>query len=92
MLSLDSGLKGHDDFLAVCVMLGSASHGPCADRLAQVLEVPRAKVRSIGQRLREVEIWAGRHVIGNGWTDPESGGLGFLMDVLLYQGLLERAE
>ena len=69
-----------DLFVAACVMLASAYHGPNADRLARVLERPRAQIRRFGQNCRNGGVWEGRRVIHSGWDDEEHGGIAFTLD------------
>ena len=55
---LDPGLSSADkEFEAAAVLLASLEIGPSANRIAQELGYPRAKVREYGKRLRDNGVW-----------------------------------
>jgi hypothetical protein len=78
-------------FRSGCIILASAFVGPNADRVAKFLECPRAPVRETARVLRKNKIWDGTQVRGN-WFDPSDGGLDFILDWCVAEGLMNRAE
>lgn len=78
------------DSESALVLLSAAVVGANIDRVHKFTSIPRERVREYAGRLRESGIWAGGHLHVD-WQDEENGGIAFLMDTLVADGLLARA-
>jgi len=75
---------------AAMVLLASELVGPYVDRIATLLEYPLDLVRVIGARLHEAKIWENDEVHYESWSDPQKGGVAFLLDLMVAEGELIR--
>lgn len=75
-------------YVPALVLICSAFKGPNADRIANFIGRPRSEVRVIGNRLRDNLVWLGNKVNCD-WFGKD-GGVAFMCDVCVAQGLLAR--
>ncbi|HLY75516.1 MAG TPA: hypothetical protein VKU80_15455 [Planctomycetota bacterium] len=59
--------------------------------LARFTGYPRSVVEPRIRRLRENGVFRGRKVHA-GWADPKTGGIAFICDTMIADGLLRRAK
>lgn len=87
------GTKGKDAedeaFQAGLVLLSSAFLGPCVGDIASFTKVPEEKISAWASNLERGGIWRGGKVYAE-WFGKD-GGVAFLCDTLVMQGLLQRA-
>jgi hypothetical protein len=88
---MDPELSKEDEaFKIAAVLLASTQVGTNAVKCAKLLRKPINEVAPIAKQIRDAGVWKGHRISASGWTDPETGGIGFWMDVLCCQGLMER--
>jgi hypothetical protein len=76
--------------IAAMALLAPELVGPYADRIATFLEYPLDRVRVIGARLHGAKIWEDDEVHYECWSDPQKGGVAFLLDLMVAEGKLIR--
>lgn len=81
-----------DEHYATGVMLLAALHvGPDEAKIAEVTGLPREYLDPRAERLRENGVWKdGKTCCG--WFAEETGGVEFVMDVCVAEGLMARAK
>lgn len=86
------GTLADDSYMcqAAMVLLASELVGPYVDRIATFLEYPLDLVRVMGARLHEAKIWEDDEVHYESWSDPQKGGVAFLLDLMVAEGELIR--
>jgi len=85
-------LEADDEtYKAAAVLLASATLGPNPAAIAKTLKYPSALVAKFNYNLRKSGVWKRGRVFAN-WGDKETGGVAFWMDVMVAQGLMERAR
>jgi len=77
-------------FQSAMVLLASELIGPYIDRIATFLGYSPCLVQVIAARLHESQIWQSDEVRCESWFDPHSGGMAFLLDVMVANGQLMR--
>jgi hypothetical protein len=75
-------------FQAAMVLLISELVGPYADRIATFLGYIPSLVEVIAARLCQARIWENDEVRSEPWFDPQKGGIAFLLDVMVAEGVL----
>lgn len=78
--------------VAGTMLLLSAIVGPTKARIKAMSRWGKSHVDPIEKRLRENGIWVGGKVSHANWFDEETGGVGFLCDVLCGTGQLKRSS
>lgn len=76
-------------YLPAEILLASLVCGPNADRIAELLNEPRSKVRPYAKTIRKNGIWD-RDKVCCEWFNKEYGGVAFLMDVNVAAGFMNR--
>lgn len=88
---VDPGMAPDDDaYKASIILLASANIGPRADEIAELTGYPRSYVRTIGRRLRDNGIWAGRKIACNWFDEGPEGWVSFMCDVNVAMGMFNR--
>jgi len=72
------------------ILLASLEKGPNDTEIAKFLSLDEDFVKTVGKRLRKYGVWTKDNKIECDWSDEESGGIAFIMDILVGQGLVER--
>jgi hypothetical protein len=78
-------------FRAAMVLLVSEFVGPYVDRIATFAGYPLSFVELIAVRLQDAKIWEGDQVCCENWFEPNTGGMAFMLDVMVAEGKLIRA-
>lgn len=81
---------GSEAFMAGVCLLSSARFGPKPDEIAKFTGYPRGTVRKFAKNLRASGVWKDGKVHVD-WFSKDGGGVAFLCDALVAQGLLKRA-
>lgn len=76
-------------FETYSIILAALVVGPNVKKIATFLEIPRLSVAKRAKNLREQKVWIGNKIHAN-W-DGEDGGVSFIADCLVADGLLARA-
>lgn len=80
-----------EEFWIACILLDAALLGANSKLIAKDLELPLKFVESYETRLRESKTWVGSKTHCE-WLDKENGGIAFWCDVLVAQGLIQKAK
>lgn len=88
---LDEKLKRTDTaFMVAAILIAALKFGADEDEIAYHLGYAPEFVSTIGQRLRKSGVWEGlTSAHQNAWSDSESGGMAFWMDVTIGEGFIE---
>ncbi len=76
-------------FLTGYFMLAALQIGLDTVNLSSACGIPRDFIRPRIKRLRQQKVWIGKDPNVD-WDDPEEGGKGFLMDIMVAEGLVRR--
>ena len=86
----DPGLDPTDEaYKTQVILLTSAVVGPNIKRIAKFTGYPRAAIAQRGANWRAAGIWDGGKVIADNWDDPDKGWLGFILQSMVGDGILE---
>ena len=77
-------------FRLTCFMLASSLVGPDEKRIANMLALPSNLTEQWAENLRRNGIWKGGKVCDERWFDEKSGLVGFFLDSLVAEGLIDR--
>lgn len=69
------------------ILMSAAVVGPNIVRVAKFARVSREKVRPLFLKLREQKVFRGGEMYVN-WFDQDAGGIAFILDVCVAQGML----
>lgn len=88
------GIGGNVDDLdpsiqSAMILMASGNVGPNAKRIAKLLGYPRKVVAEKARIARKNKIWVGGKIIAE-WLDDKRGGVAFIADVAVLDGILER--
>lgn len=88
---LDPELSPDDhSYETYLILLASIIVGPNIKKISKFAYIPRAKVVERARRLRSNGVWVGPRVHCE-WMDKESGGVAFIADSLVADGLVTRS-
>lgn len=76
---------------AAAMLVCSLEIGPAADRVARILQIPRAMAREFGRRFRRGKIWHKREVVHSDWFDKDSGGCALMLDAMVGMGQMKKS-
>ena len=75
------------------ILLASTFKGTDEKGIAEFLEMDFNYVNKIGKSLRKNKIWTKDNMVsGEDWFEEKSGGIAFVLDILVAQGLLKRVH
>jgi hypothetical protein len=77
-------------FQTAMILFASELVGPWSDLISTFLGYPPALVQAVAARLYEARIWENDEVRSEKWFDPEKGGLAFMVDLMVAEGMLIR--
>jgi hypothetical protein len=71
------------------ILLSSVVVGPNIKKISKFARIPRSRVIDRARRLRSNGVWVGPKVHCE-WMDEEAGGISFIADALVADGLVNR--